>query len=353
MAELKDDYSVEIVEKNYYYSTSYTPTSIKPVPGAWVEVDAPPAAGSGLELGFKPIPETLANSEIDLYYGGAGYYNGKDTSFYIPFSPGVNGDTSELWVEVSEGKIIDYNLFSNGATYDIAPTIDLDVLGGTGAILDINFDVNYNVYIIKRGTGFLYFPSVSYSYYSDSEFGNLITSTIQLRDYARIKDGKIYADDLVDGDTLFQTGQALSVPEYEIIYPEGIKALISIDNSYITDLGLIDNYYVEEYGAGYDATNPPKVTIHAVNGKGSGAKIIAGVNIDQNGELDLDLANNGSGYQKNVNDFTKDKNYPTSSFNQYPETPFNYVNWYDVSPGEELVRNIYYGTGKETDINNK
>ena len=354
-----NEYSVVTKQALYQYG-NYNPTYIYAVPSAVIDIAAPSAGGSGLELTTEIDTSTSLLTQatgdywnMEITKAGSGYFpniTGTDTTIWVPFSPDTKGlDTAhiELTFEKNGGlvSIDDLNNYGTwdgrNAKYSEKPTIDLDLGGGTGAEIFYNFRLNYKVLISNNGTGYNTIPTVKETY---SSLGMQYTNNYNLSANAFIAGGSIYAN---GGAELSTEGRYDSAPTFTIVENDSKTAFayfttgdISSSDSTITGA---ENW--GSTGMNYDPANPPAVTITALAGYGANAQYIAEVN--SNGTLnDIEQLNAGSGYVRNINDFENDGSLDQGGEDGYVND--SYFN--NVLPGDVLVSNAYYGTGMITEI---
>lgn len=355
----------EVVEVPAVYSarsSDYIPSDIPYVPSAIASVEAPGNVGSGFALGVEARPTPLDGySNIAIIDGGQGYR--ADT---IAFSSGVNGNAARVIVYTDgngtiteldfEGGYYDeqWNSLRNGAFYTSEPTLDLSVLGGTGAELDIQFQCQYEVSVTDYGSNYKSYPIVSATYreYTGNEIVRKIDKNLnegnELYDYywgsfnsyldlhyGSVRPNENYA---YSGDILFVTralaeAPALTVEEQT---PEHAKINFWIGNDGNVEL---DNYTP---GSGYDSANPPTVTVTGLAGYGNGAKVE--VEVSQYGWISrVVVLDGGTGFVRNVNAYNKNGNSSaTTGTANYDGSRFLNA----VAPGVERIVNWYYGTGQ-------
>jgi hypothetical protein len=361
IAVQKPDKSFGVITRSVTYKSNEYPVgdlnNIAPVPSVYATIAAPAAtAGSGFALSSKANRVPIASySTATLIDGGAGYAKGRtvaDTALLLSADP--NGINAKIRVNITSGKITSIIAFvNNGATYSTAPSF-LQNGGTTAAVISINFETTYKIYISNRGTGYNKFPLVSAeteSYTSGTvvravdpdinDWGtvNLGNGAI-LTSYATIYGGIIKG--VSNGDTLLTAtaNSFSSAPVFTVVNANSIPAVLAIYPSYISVDSTLDAIYIYSAGSGYNPSAPPAVTLTTLGGYGTGAT--AKVTVAMDGTIDaIYITNPGKKYVNNVNDFRKIGT--TSSSPDYPDFPS--TSFSNVRPGDVLTRDVYYGTG--------
>jgi len=379
----------EIVSKpTVYYADDYNPSDIPFVPSAIATIEAPSDVGTGFEMGIEAKGTKFnEHSEIELIQGGSDYHivNGMDT--IIPMSEGVNEDTTWATVEISKtgadsSSITDIYVepANDNGLYTSEPELDLSVLGGSGAVVDIRFQSEYLVYIENYGSGYKDVPTVSATYKEydgntivkrtdedledwDPDIGDynelhpFTGSNYRLSNFITLHDGSLYPDknNAYNGDTLFVTDGFTETPEVNIASSEGQQAEMYISWDDINDNdSTITGYVWNQNGEGYDPENPPEVTITSLAEYGSGAEYYIEVNSD--GSIyssDLEMKDQGEGYVRNVNDYLNsgiDNPHHDWDGHNKPGRGHDFSisgGWgiSHVGPGDVNTKDIYYGTG--------
>lgn len=115
--------------------------------------------------------------------------------------------------------------------------------------------------------------------------------------------------------------------------------------------GGINNVNLSNNGSGYDPNTPPTVNVTSLMGYGNGAEITA--NVSQYGYItNLNITNPGKNYRFNVNSYNGDNNnsYEQSGYitsNTYSNNNYsNSTTILDVAPASSLTVNAYFGTGR-------
>lgn len=354
-------YSVK-TQKAFYDITNYNPTPIYSIPSAVITIGEPEALGTGFALSTEidtsssKLTSMMNYWDIDIIQKGSGYFpniTGNDTTIWVPFSPDTKGlDTAcvRLRFEKNGGLLEvsglrDYNNWDGRyAKYSTKPTIDLSIGGGTGAQIYYNFKLNYNIKISNNGTGYINFPEVKMTSINN---GVKSVSDFSYSGGARLIDGSIYA---IGGDIITTIGRYDSAPTFEVIDDEHNQAIAYFDYGDInsTDSSLIDSNNWGSYGNNYNSAVPPSVTITSLAGYGSGAEFRAEVNSD--GTLNnLELIHKGNGYVKNVNDYKKTGTTSTQWGEGCSLNGSNYT-FYNAMPGKTFKKDVYFGTGVVTEL---
>ena len=354
------DYVVETVPATYY-GDNYDPSSFMSIPSPVVTVDAPGSSGSGFKLGTEARGVYFSDySDIDIIKGGAGYTEG-DT--ILSMSEGINGRSAKVRVVVdANGSVSSLNYsgsyydedemaylpYHNDALYTSAPTLDLSGLGGSGAILDIQFEGSYAIFIEDYGTGYSAIPQIDVEY--KEYVGNQVVKKNDrweealssfFSSYVKNYQGSIYSAGN-NGDTLLFFNGIVEAPAFKVSTTTSEQAVIEIESSMINENdGSVFNANVVNAGLGYDPENPPSVTVSSLAGYGSGADI--SVEVNTSGQIsEVKIVDGGEGYVRNVNDYNGDGMLSPSE-SGYSHNSSLYIP--DVSPGDVIVRNPYYGTG--------
>ncbi len=355
-------YSLETKTAEYYPS-NYAETAVDRVPSTLIGIAAPPASGSGFQIGLKAERSALSaavdnefTNEV-IINGGSGY----DGTENFVFAADPDGNKAELNVTVNGDIITSVNFIDNGATYSSMPAIESGPTNGSGAVFDFRFRYRYNLYIANSGSGYLSYPIIG------ADYSTTLDNTTKLRkEYdpdinsgavlgtnlfanAFITGGTIKVKDETNGDTLFTTGYLYSMPVFtyggeDRQQAEWYANLAAVST---TDSTLNDNFSNNIQGDGYDFENPPAVTVTALAGYGSGAVVKA--EVDANGAVsDLIVMVKGSGYTQDINDYDGDGN-----FNEEEDAEmYGFSTWStgygrhdNVKPGMTYVGNVFYGTG--------
>ncbi len=360
-----------------YYTENYNASDIPAIPSVVANIEAPNSVGSGFELGVEAKGTSFNDhSNIELIQGGSGYHIESATDTLLPMSEGVNGDTTWATVEISKTgadsssitNIYVLNADDNGL-YISEPELDLSVLGGSGAVVDIQFESEYLIYIENYGTDYQKVPTVSATYkeydgntivkrtdedlddFDNGDYNELHPSTNygdRLSNHINLHEGTLYPDknNAYDGDTLFVTDGFTEMPGISVSTQTGQQAIMKFNTGDISSNdSTITDWYFEQSGAGYDPANPPAVTLTSLAGYGSAAEFVVEVNNDGTFyENDVVMKANGQGYVRNVNDFQGTGWTGTHGGENYSLPNGNYI--YDVGPGDVQERSIYYGTGQ-------
>lgn len=357
-------YSVE-TKTAYYYPSNYAETAIDKVPSTLISIAAPPASGSGFQIGLKAVRSALS-SAVDneftneaIINGGAGY----DGTENFIFAADPDGNKAELNVTVSGDIITSVSFIDNGATYSSMPAIESSPTSGSGAVFDFRFRYRYRLYIANSGSGYLSFPTIG------ADYSTTLNNTTKLRkEYdpdintgavlgtnlfasAFITGGAIKVTDETNGDTLFTTGYLYSMPVFTYGNEDSQQAVYYANLTAVstTDSTLSDNFSNNTQGDGYDFENPPAVTVTALAGYGSGAVVKS--EVDANGAVtDLIVMVKGLGYTQDINDYDGDGNF----YEEEDAEMYGFSTWStgygrhdNVKPGMTYVGNVFYGTGME------
>ncbi len=338
------------------------------LPSVFAEVSAPMGDGpSGLELDATPHPTDLFESELKIVDGGSGY---KENDIFV-FSTGVDEDyaASEdyayaLVADVDdEGAITDIFIVDNGAKYITSPGVPSpateeqadEILGatapvGTGASFELQFQVEYNVFITNGGMNYYFEPDVSATAqdYRDIGGGGNVLVTVGVEDIDRnetdiagleevfddntnIIDGEIVSTS-GNGDTLVITEPLASEPMFTVLPVERRAAKI-LPEDIDVDSGVITSINFDDDGAGY--TTAPTVTFKTASGEGTGATVV--VEIEDGQVEDWTITNPGSGYTDQVNSTASEGVFEAQSDENSDE---------GFKPGESVTNfNYYYGGG--------
>jgi hypothetical protein len=361
LAIVKPDNSIGVVTRSVLYSSDNSPLgdlyNIPAIPSVYATVAAPPAAaGSGFALSSKANRVLLSSyATATLIDGGAGYNGGVSINNYqLTLSPDPHGVSAKLQVDITGGKITNIDWFiDNGATYSSTPTLNQNG-ATTPAVISINFQPTYKIYISNRGTGYNTFPLVSVeteTYNSgtkviavdpdinDWSTVNLGNSAI-LSNYATIYGGIIRSK--ANGDTLLAATSYsfASAPVFTVVNPTSKPAILTVNTWSINADSTVYSIDVASGGSGYNPDAPPAVTLTTLAGYGSGA--VAKATVDISGAVSgIFITNPGMKYVQNVNDYKKSGNTGYArDFPDYPNT-----NYSGIKPGDIIVQDVYYGTG--------
>ncbi len=358
-AKMLNNGTVKIVERKVLFKSNSGGVSVPSAPSAYLTIAAPDAGnvGSGFELDAKANPTYLTSySDAVLVTGGSGFFGGKDTSnVRFKMTPGMNGDTAEIQVDITGGKITNFDYFvNNGALYNSKPSV-VFAGGGTGAQIDIQFETTYNIFITNSGSNYLNYPTVSaealrYSSntlvkYVDNDINDYSNTVLGayyiLGGNTQIHNGKIESTS-GNGDTIYVTGYVQAdKPVFTVNPSEEIsQAHAWIYSNYISSSdSSITNSNLTDGGNGYDPANPPTVTVNSVDGHGSGAVFKAVVNTSHQ-VSNLVLMIGGKDYIRNLNDFLSSGT--TGNTTEYPSYPSTS---YSINAGQVIVQDVNYGTG--------
>ncbi len=346
-----EDGTLAIVDREVVYDAYNGGLTIDGVPSVYATIPAPADAtvGSGFALNAQANNTPLTSaSTVFIAYGGTGY-----TAGTVDFSTGTNGFAAQASISVDgNGAITNVNIIDNGAVYNAKPTLNISSLGGTGAVLDVQYQTTYNVYISNKGTGYLNHPKVSveltdYSsnilrkYVDDNindnfDYWYLFGNDEVLTNYTTIVNGVIYPN-IGDGDTILTTNSLASQPIFEVYNYPTIPAVVSISSFNINSDGTLNYVTIDNSGFGYNPFTPPTITLNTIGGFGSGAVVKAMVSASKY-LSNLEVTNPGAGYLQNINDF--DDN---GSSSRYPTPGPNQIT--SAVPGASYICNADYGTG--------
>jgi hypothetical protein len=347
-----------------YSASNYGETAVDRVPSTYVVIDAPPASGTGFQLGLKAVRNSLS-AAVDNEFtnevvvsGGTGY---SGTESFV-FAADPDGNQAELNVNVSSGVITSVNFVDNGATYSSMPEIVTSPTSGSGAVFDFRFRYMYRLYIANGGSGYSSFPTVGVDYsttldntsklrkefYPDMDAFNPLGGG-DLFNNAFLSGGTIKVVDETQIDTLFTTGYVYALPVFTYSDEDRQSAMWYANTSAVNvnDSTFTDNFSYNTRGDGYDFENPPSVTITALAGYGSGAIVKA--EVDVNGQVtDLIVMAIGSGYTQDINDYDGDGNYneeEDADMSGFSTWSTGYGRHDNVKPGMTYVGDVFYGTG--------
>ncbi|MFW5754833.1 MAG: hypothetical protein ACOCV9_08520, partial [Marinilabiliaceae bacterium] len=353
------DYEVETVPATYY-GADYYASSFMTIPSPVVTIDAPASDGPGFKLGTEVRGVLFSDySEIDIVRGGSGYM---EVDTILTMSEGINGRSAKVRVVVDENGSVrnldysgdyydedemDYLPYHNDALYTSAPTLDLSGLGGSGAILDIQFEGSYAIFIEDYGTDYSAIPQIDVEY--KEYVGNQVVKKNDrweeaffslFNDHVKNYQGSIYPDGN-NGDTLIYFNGIVEAPAFNVSTTTSEQAVIEIGDMIDPDEGSVMAAYPANKGLGYDPENPPSVTVSSLAGYGSGAEI--SVEVNASGQIsEVNIVDGGEGYVINVNDYNGDgMSSPSATGYSHNSS----LDLWDVGPGDVIVRNPYYGTG--------
>ena len=350
-------YTVETQEAFYDIDNNFNPTNIDAVPSAVITIGAPEALGTGFDLTTEIVPSRLTDAtgnywNMHILKKGIGYFpdiTDTDTAIWVPFSPGTENsdDTAFVYLRFEKnGGLIDivgmrdYSEENyNDAFYSANPTINLNLGGGSGADIYYNFKLYYNVKISNNGTGYFSFPTVKKTYFID---GIKYVNDYDLSSYTAIVDGSIYGDDILSTEGRYDTD-----PTFEIFAEDGNQAeAYFLPGDINTDSTFYDSNSWISTGNNYNPAIPPTINITTLAGYGSGAEFRAEVSAD--GSINnLELIRKGTGYVRNINDYNSEgTTWDVGGESSNLGTTY----FYDVLPGNTIVKDIYYGTGYVTEL---
>jgi hypothetical protein len=361
VAVTKPDKSIGIITRSVLYKTNYGPigdlTDIPAIPSIYATIAAPSATtGSGFALGSKANRVALTSySTATLLDGGAGYAKGRsvnDTVFML--SPDPHGTSAKIQVDVTLGKITHIDWFvDNGATYSAAPTLNQNG-ATTPAVISINFQTTYKLYISNRGSNYSTFPMVSVETetFSSGTRVRAVDPNINDASNATLGNNNILTTNSVifggiikgvsNGDTLIAaTGNSFSsAPVFTVVNPISQPAILTVYTSSINADSTVSSISLTSGGSGYNPSAPPAITLTTLGGYGSGA--VAKATVNTSGAVSaIYITNPGMKYVKNVNDFRKDGT--TGSTYDNPDWPT--TSYSGIKPGESIVQDVYYGSG--------
>lgn len=366
LAFVQQDKSVAVAERSVLYKSNSNPVygllqNIPSIPSIYATVAAPATGslGSGFALGTKANRVTLSSASGTLLIDGGAGYNGGVTllNTQLSFSPDPNGVSAKLQVDIVGGKIthIDF-IVDNGATYSVAPTLNVNILSPTTpANIAFGFATTYKLYVSNRGTNYMTFPIVSVeteSYTSGTKVKGIdanINDDNDLvlgagTDYLLFFNTVMYGGIIKsssNGDTILTATSAFSsAPVFTVAPAVTKKAMLLITTGSIyadSTLGFIS---ILDAGLGYNPTTPPVITLTTLAGYGSGA--VAKATVDMAGSIsDIFVISPGTKYVKNVNDFRNTGvTIPTYDSPSSPITTYA-----GLKPGDVTTQDVYYGTG--------
>ena len=348
----QEDGTYAVETRGVIYSASLTGFYISAVPSVYATVPAPGGStvGSDFMLNAQAQKTNLSSySTVYIEHGGTGY-----TAGTVNFSLGANGVAAQATIGVDgNGAITSVTIVDNGAVYNAEPT--LSVTGGTGAVLDIQYQTTYSIFISNRGTGYISYPKVSIEaldYLSnvltkrvDDDINdasdNIIGMSNLLTVRANIVNGSIYPNyGSANADTIDYTSPLASKPIFTVYNKPTVSGVLRIQTSDIGTDSTLLAVDIITVGFGYDPLSPPAVTLHVVGAYGSGAMVKAEASAARS-LSNMEITDPGFGYVKDVNDFDSDGS--TGSDRRNPSAGSTNVN--NVVAGQTYVRNVDYGTG--------
>jgi hypothetical protein len=363
LAIVKPDNSVGVVTRSVLYKTynGNNPIgdayNIPAIPSIYATIAAPPAVtGSGFALGSKPnrVSLTSYTSTPLLIDGGSGYAKGRDViDTLLLFSADPHGVSSKLEVDITKGKITRiYGIVNNGATYSAAPTLQQNG-ATTSAIISMNFETTYKIYIANKGTSYNAFPVISAETESYSSGRKVIAVDADITDGSAaflgivniLSNTAIYTGNIIslsNGDTLIAatSDSYSSAPVFTVLNTVSKPARITVTTAGIGADSTLGTVTLSYGGTGYNPIAPPAVTLTTIGGYGSGA--VAKAVVNASGVVtSIVVTNPGTRYVQNVNDYRKAS--IISNNRDYADNPSTYST--GVKPGDVIVQDVYYGTG--------
>jgi hypothetical protein len=363
LAIVKPDNSVGVVTRSVLYRSNYYPIgdlqNIPAIPSVYATIGAPPTVtGSGFVLSSKAnrVALTSYTPTPTLIDGGAGYAKGRtvaDTFLLLSADPG--GVSAKLEVAITKGKISTIFGFSNlGATYSSAPSF-LQSGATTPAVVSINFQTTYKLYISNRGTNYSTFPIVSAETetYSSGTLVKAVDANINdavfpvtLGNSNILTNNAIIYGGIIKGpvnDTLLAAtaNSFASAPIFTVVNPTSKPAILSVNTNSVNVDSTLNSIAVASGGSGYNPDAPPAITLTTLAGYGTGA--VAKATVSTSGVVNntIFITNPGVKYVKNVNDFRK--NGTVGSTPDPPDSPI--TSYTGIKPGDVTVQDVYYGTG--------
>ncbi len=320
------------------------------LPSIWVEIGAPTGAASGFAVAAKAIAKDLdggsaffgLNPDVVLDNRGTGYTVGdrfnfsadtSDNAAYIEVTA-VDADTDAItgWTVVDDGAV----------DYTSTPTLTQDAgASGSGATFLITAGFTYEFEVTSQGNGYWEEPEIVVSY-TRYENGVLVD---------RGTDDSMYSLELLDGklrptsvDGVVYDIFSASMPTISLRPLEARQAYLDLEEFSVNDQGQIIGEDDDEYlyffsgdsdaGSGY--LTAPTVTFKSAGEMGSGATGFAQVS---GGEINqIVITNPGSGYMRNVNDFTYTLSAPASQSDDQTFKPGSSNANYNYDFGLGVVR---------------
>lgn len=313
------------------------------LPGVYVEVSAPVNNAQGFELEAEPVRSSLAASRIVLDSRGTGYAQFDE----FTFAADADGEIAKIVVDAvdAEGRITAWSLDNDedsdfiNATYDSKPELTDNSATGSGASFVHNYETTYEIFVKSEGSGYWDVPTVNVTteYYDNGVLvKNVTDETNDIEDDIDVVNGKIKAQNS-DNSVAFTLSSA-TMPTFTIVAPEVRKAYIDPEEINVNSEGKITSISLggdSDEGEGY--TSQPTLTFKTVGeNMGSGVSAIA---IISNGEISsIEIANPGSGYMQDINDWTYDVTAPAGqSSNKTFKPASSNPNW-DFNFGTGVVK---------------
>ena len=315
------------------------------LPSVWVEVSAPVNNAQGFELEARAIRRAIDyGSTYNLDNRGADYADLDEFAFEADADGEIAGfivddvddDTGEIltWSFTND---LDGNLI--GAEYDTEPALTDNSATGSGASFMVNFATDYNIYVKGEGSGYWDVPQVNVvrEYYDNGILVKEVADeTADVADDITVTNGKLKSDN--NDNLVGYITTSASVPTFTIVAPEVRKAYIDPEQINIDAAGKITSIGLggdSDEGEGY--TSQPMLTFKTVGeNMGSGVSAFAIIN---SGEISsIEIANPGSSYMEDVNDWTYNITAPAGqSSNRTFKPASSNPNW-DFDFGTGVVK---------------
>jgi hypothetical protein len=330
---------------DYDYSSQ---VNIPSLAGVQLDVQAPPAAGSGAAATAALMPAAaminlVSGSGYEILASGSGY-GANQTGIPVTVSGGafdntVTGATAAVITANADaqGRIVS---LSGTLGFGYKGTVTLSVGGsGTGAIISPRFQSTITplfglpatlggtrTTITAGGSGYVVPPTVIFVGF-DVLGQQVVTSS-----NAVVNNGVIVSFDI--------PGTSFSAPPTITFQPQQRINATALVNGINTTTGSITGASFNNGGSGYNSLVPPTITVRDLRNTGAGAVIVAETSTSGS-IVDIEIISGGTGYSTLGFSFSYYANYPTDFEGFYT----NYNSVLTLKPGETRNLNAHYGTG--------
>jgi hypothetical protein len=305
-----------------------------------LDIDAPPAAGSGAAATASLLPAPVALS-FTVLAAGSGYTASSTT---IPVT--VNGGSFDNTVTGATAATLTASSDSQGRITGVGGTLGLGYRsqatltiggGGTGAIVRVNYHTTVaplfsnastagaapRTSITSGGSGYVVAPQVIFRGRDFTGSESVVSLT------ATVSNGAVVSFPVPSNNYVTE-------PVISFLPQQRVTAEVSVSIDEITS--SISSVFITNSGSGYNSLATPNIAIRQLRPGGTGASIVAF--LGGTGSFSgVQILSGGSGYS-----FLSNANFPDS------RQPFTIEgnSVLTLRAGATRILNAYYGTGVRT-----
>lgn len=321
-----------------------------------LDLQAPPAAGSGAVAAAKLLPDAVdAGNGFTILAAGSGY---PASSITIPVT--VTGGDFDSTVPGATAAALNASSNASGQITAITGTLGFGYRsqatisiggGGTGAVVIANYStflaplggtgVNSGTTLTAGGSGYVIAPELEVRGYDyDGEYLEATATTT-------VSNGSVVSFS-VPGTTFAKIISVVFLPEDRIqAFVDGFGDMSVNSSGGLTGYLGGTTIFLDDAGNGYNPTAPPTVTVRDLRGAGSGAVVLSNTNVG--GYLDqLTIQSGGSGYSQSLY-----ANFPIGaeafsySISNSSNNAEDIKTKITLRPGLARILDAHYGTGKQ------